>query len=139
MSSRYAPAEAREPELMLARAQASPASSSSTSRPTSCATTSITRSSGSGGFASQHWNPKMKEEGVSSLARYKFQNYVKEIYYDSDTNMALLSGAPFDDPSWWLSVERADRQGARTDQRLRGLAPPAGAHRDHAQAARLDG
>src|SRR5499433_1104422 len=53
-------------------------------------------------FASQHWNPKMKEEGVSSLARYKFQNYVKEIYYDSDTNMALLSGAPFDDPSWWL-------------------------------------
>jgi predicted TIM-barrel fold metal-dependent hydrolase len=27
---------------------------------------------------------------------------VKEVYYDSDTNMALLSGAPFDDPSWWL-------------------------------------
>ena len=44
----------------------------------------------------------MKQEGVSSLARYKFQNYVKEIYYDSDTDMALLSGAPFDDPSWWL-------------------------------------
>ena len=53
-------------------------------------------------FASQHWNPQMKQEGVSSLARYKFQNYVKEIYYDSDTDMALLSGAPFDDPSWWL-------------------------------------
>ena len=53
-------------------------------------------------FASQHWNPKMLEEGVTSLARYKFQNYVKEIYYDSDTNLALLSGAPFDDPSWWL-------------------------------------
>jgi predicted TIM-barrel fold metal-dependent hydrolase len=53
-------------------------------------------------FASEHWNPKMKEEGTSSLARYKFQNYVKEIYYDSDTNLALLSGAPFDDPSWWL-------------------------------------
>src|SRR5260370_11920748 len=44
----------------------------------------------------------MKQEGVSSLARYKFQNYMKEIYYDSDTTMALLSGAPFDDPSWWL-------------------------------------
>src|SRR5216683_966877 len=37
-----------------------------------------------------------------SLGRYKFQNYMKEIYYDSDTTMALLSGAPFDDPSWWL-------------------------------------
>ena len=39
-----APAEAREPELMLAR-KVSPASSSSTFRPISCATTSITRSS----------------------------------------------------------------------------------------------
>src|SRR5262252_6739505 len=52
-------------------------------------------------FASEHWNPELKEEGMS-LARFKFQNYVKEVYYDSDTNLALLSGAPFDDPSWWL-------------------------------------
>jgi uncharacterized protein len=51
---------------------------------------------GLGKFASEHWNPKMKQEGMS-LARYKFQNYVKEIYYDSDTNLALLSGAPFDE------------------------------------------
>ena len=27
---------------------------------------------------------------------------VPELRDDSDTNMALLSGAPFDDPSWWL-------------------------------------
>ena len=53
-------------------------------------------------FASQHWNPKMKAEGVNSLGRYKFQNYMKEIFYDSDTNLALLSGAPFDDPTWWF-------------------------------------
>jgi len=51
-------------------------------------------------YAHEHWNPKL--EGVSSLARFKFQNYVKEIYYDSDTSLALLSGAPFDDPSWWF-------------------------------------
>jgi predicted TIM-barrel fold metal-dependent hydrolase len=51
-------------------------------------------------FAREHWNPKL--EGVSSLARYKFQNFVQEIYYDSDTSLALLSGAPFDDPSWWF-------------------------------------
>ena len=44
----------------------------------------------------------MKAEGVTSLARYKFQNFVKEIFYDSDTNLALLSGAPFDDPTWWF-------------------------------------
>ncbi|MBY0321988.1 MAG: amidohydrolase family protein [Reyranella sp.] len=53
-------------------------------------------------FASENWNPKLKAEGVSSLARYKFQNYVKEVFYDSDTSLALLSGAPFDDPTWWF-------------------------------------
>src|SRR5215208_5381478 len=52
-------------------------------------------------FAAEHWNPALKGDD-SSLIRYKFQNYVKEVYYDSDTNIALLSGAPFDDPSWWL-------------------------------------
>jgi hypothetical protein len=51
-------------------------------------------------YAHEHWNPKL--EGLSSLARYKFQNFVKEIYYDSDTSLALLSGAPFDDPTWWF-------------------------------------
>jgi uncharacterized protein len=51
-------------------------------------------------FALKNWNPQL--EDVSSLVRLKFQNYVKEVYYDSDTSIALLSGAPFDDPSWWL-------------------------------------
>jgi predicted TIM-barrel fold metal-dependent hydrolase len=37
-----------------------------------------------------------------TLQRYKFENYLKEIFLDSDTKVALLSGAPFDDPSWWL-------------------------------------
>ena len=98
-----APAEAREPELMLARAQ------TLADQFIFDVQTHFVRDEfdhkellGLAQFASDHWNPKMKEEGVSSLARYKFQNYVKEIYYDSDTNMALLSGAPFDDPSWWL-------------------------------------
>ena len=52
-------------------------------------------------FAGEHWNPKLKET-APSLAQYKFQNYVKEVYYDSDTSMALLSGAPFDNPNWWF-------------------------------------
>jgi uncharacterized protein len=95
-------AEAREPELMMARAQ------SLAGQFIFDVQTHFVRDDfdhkellGLGDFASQHWNPKMKEEGLS-LARYKFQNYVKEIYYDSDTNLALLSGAPFDDPTWWL-------------------------------------
>jgi predicted TIM-barrel fold metal-dependent hydrolase len=60
-------------------------------------------------FAGEHWNPKLKET-APTLAQYKFQNYVKEVYYDSDTSMALLSGAPFDNPNWWfLSNEQIVR------------------------------
>jgi uncharacterized protein len=51
-------------------------------------------------YAHQHWNPALA--GDSSLARFKFENYVKEIFVDSDTKVALLSGAPFDDPTWDL-------------------------------------
>ena len=49
-------------------------------------------------FAKKHWNPELANE--NSLARLKFQNYVKEVFVDSDTKIALLSGAPVDDPSW---------------------------------------
>jgi hypothetical protein len=96
-------AEAREPEMMLARTK------SLAGQFVFDVQTHFVRDDFKhqelldlAGFASEHWNPQMKQEGVSSLARYKFQNYMKEIYYDSDTSMALLSGAPFDDPSWWL-------------------------------------
>ena len=37
-----------------------------------------------------------------TLTRYKFENYLKEIYMDSDTKVALLTSAPFDDESWHL-------------------------------------
>ena len=99
-----APAEAREPELMLARAQTL-AGQFIFDVQTHFVRDDFNHAEllGLGKFASEYWNPKMKEEGVSSLARHKFQNYVKEIYYDSDTNLALLSGAPFDDPRCGLS------------------------------------
>jgi uncharacterized protein len=51
-------------------------------------------------YAKQHWNPALVSD--DSLARFKFENYVKEIFVDSDTKVALLSGAPFDDPTWNL-------------------------------------
>ena len=53
-------------------------------------------------FAAEHWNPEIKSEKAPGLAQFKFLNYVKEMYYDSDTQLALLTGAPFDDPTWWL-------------------------------------
>jgi predicted TIM-barrel fold metal-dependent hydrolase len=51
-------------------------------------------------YAKQNWNPALA--GENDLARYKFENYVKEIFVDSDTKVALLSGAPFDDQTWDL-------------------------------------
>src|SRR5687767_7188236 len=51
-------------------------------------------------YAKQHWNPAITKE--NDLYRYKFENYVKEVFVDSDTKVALLSGAPFDDPTWDL-------------------------------------
>src|SRR5713226_2919963 len=51
-------------------------------------------------YARKNWNPALA--GENNLARYKFENFVKEIYVDSDTKVALLSGAPFDDPTWDL-------------------------------------
>lgn len=56
---------------------------------------------GLGQFASENWNPGLKPEQLS-LAYYKFESYVRQIFYNSDTKVALLSGAPFDDPEWWL-------------------------------------
>ena len=95
-------AEAREPELTLARAQ------SLNGQFIFDVQTHFVRDDfehkellGLAQFAGENWNPKLKDEGTS-LARYKFSNYVKDVYYDSDTNIALLSGAPFDDPTWWL-------------------------------------
>jgi hypothetical protein len=46
-------------------------------------------------FAKAHWNPDM--EGDITLDRFKFSNYVKEIFVDSDTDVVILSGSPVDD------------------------------------------
>jgi uncharacterized protein len=93
-------AEAREPELLQARAQGL------SGQYIFDVQTHFVRDDfnhkellGLGQFAAQHWNPALK--GLT-LENYKFPSYVKELYYDSDTTMTLLSGAPFDDPSWWL-------------------------------------
>ncbi len=52
-------------------------------------------------FAAENWNPELSKEQMS-LAIYKFENYIQQIFLNSDTKVALLSGAPFDDPNWWF-------------------------------------
>ncbi len=42
-----------------------------------------------------------------SLYLIKFENYVRQIYLNSDTSVAILSGAPFDDKSWEFLTNQA--------------------------------
>ena len=64
-------------------------------------------------YADAHWNPGLLKDAYGlSLDRYKFDNYVKEIFLDSDTKIALLSGAPFDNPAEWFLTNDQMRQAA---------------------------
>ena len=51
---------------------------------------------------------------------YKFKNFLKEIYFDSDTTIGLLSGAPFDDPTKWLLTNDQIKQASDTVNALAG-------------------
>ena len=64
-------------------------------------------------------NPRINEAPMT-LARYKMDNYLKEIFLDSDTKMSLLSGAPFDDPSWWLLSNDAIQNACRAVNKMAG-------------------
>jgi predicted TIM-barrel fold metal-dependent hydrolase len=46
----------------------------------------------------KRWNPALREEGVT-MRRFKLENYLKEIFLDSETSLALVSSAPADDPA----------------------------------------
>jgi predicted TIM-barrel fold metal-dependent hydrolase len=69
------------------------------------------------------WNPALgeKEQSIDDLM---FQNYLKEIYLDSDTKVACISGAPSEVPEdWFLTNEmkaqaRADVNGLSKTRRM---------------------
>jgi predicted TIM-barrel fold metal-dependent hydrolase len=64
------------------------------------------------------WNAALggKEQSIDDLM---FQNYLKEIYLDSDTKIALISGAPSEVPDDWFLTNEMKAQ-ARAD--VNGLA-----------------
>ena len=63
--------------------------------------------------------------GAKASTRYKFENYVKEIFVDSDTKVALLSGSPFDDSEYLFLTNDQIAARARRGQQDRRLAPHA--------------
>ena len=56
---------------------------------------------GLGQYVGQFWNPELTHDERKGLY-YKFESYVRQIFFNSDASVAVLSGAPFDDPSWWI-------------------------------------
>ena len=53
------------------------------------------------------WQSGGVDAETVSMYNLKFENYVREMYLNSDTDLAVLSGAPFDDASWeFLSNEQ---------------------------------
>ena len=50
-------------------------------------------------YGAEHWNTGLDKNKLN-LYLIKFENYVRQIFLNSDTTVALLSGAPFDDKSW---------------------------------------
>jgi hypothetical protein len=72
-------------------------------------------------YAAAHWNPAMQNEPVGlGINRYKFDNFLKEVYFDSDTRVGLLSGAPFDNPDNWFLSNDQIRQAAQTVNNIAG-------------------
>ncbi len=72
-------------------------------------------------YAAEYWNPSIAKDRYGlTLDRYKFDNFLKEIYLDSDTEIGLLSGAPFDDPANWLLTNDQIKQAADTVNSIAG-------------------
>jgi hypothetical protein len=54
-------------------------------------------------YGGRHWNHDLKEE-ERSFRKLQFKNFLKEVFLESDTKLALLSGAPADKAiNWFLS------------------------------------
>src|SRR5688500_310915 len=73
------------------------------------------------------WNPTLVGK-PQTLEDLKFANYIKEIFVDSDTKVACISGAPSDIPGdWFLTNEMKAEARAKVNQE-------AGTHRMMAHA-----
>jgi len=75
---------------------------------------------GIGQYAANNWNPALKKSLPMGMERIRFENFLKEVYFDSDTTVGLLSGAPFDDPNKWFLNNDQIKQAADSINSLAG-------------------
>ena len=65
------------------------------------------------------WNPALIDK-TQSLDDLKFANYFKEIYLDSDTKVALISGSGSEDPRDWFLTNEMKAKARQTINRESG-------------------
>jgi predicted TIM-barrel fold metal-dependent hydrolase len=65
------------------------------------------------------WNKALAER-EQTIEDLMFQNYLKEIYYDSDTKVACISGAPSEVPADWFLTNEMKAQARGTVNKLSG-------------------
>ncbi len=53
-------------------------------------------------YIAENWKLPVEKYGPMNLNRFKFDNFVKEVFLDSDTTVGFLTGAPFDNPAAWF-------------------------------------
>ena len=84
------------------------------------------------------WNPALagKEQTIDDLM---FTNYLKEIYLDSDTKVACISGAPSEVPEDWFLTNEMKAQARADVNGLAGTQAHVLARDLHARLRRLDG
>jgi predicted TIM-barrel fold metal-dependent hydrolase len=75
------------------------------------------------------WNREL-EQKEQTLEDLKFANYIKEIFLDSDTKIALISSAPSDIPSdWFLTNEQMAAARDRVNDKAAGVGAEVGTKR----------
>ena len=86
-------------------------------------------------FGKLGWNKELT--GDQTIDDLKYANYIKEVYMDSDTKVALLSNSPSDVPQDWFIPQAQVFETRDEGQQASRLAADDGAFHDHPRPARL--
>src|SRR5512145_726269 len=70
-------------------------------------------------YGAEKWGNQV-DPGKLSLYQLKFENYVRQIFLNSDTSAVILSNAPFDDKSWEFLNNQTMREAANMINDLSG-------------------
>jgi predicted TIM-barrel fold metal-dependent hydrolase len=68
---------------------------------------------------SKRWNPRLRKGERQSLEEIQFENFIREVFEQSQTKAAVLSNAPADEPEgWFLTNKEALQARKRVNDRL---------------------